>query len=64
MPAVSGDFLPHTIASLSGCATGLFESGHLEAMAFAGKNERGEIGVGHSPAGALVTGSDPGMMRG
>ncbi len=56
--------LPSSIAFLSDCATGLFESGHLEAMAFTGRNERGGIGVGHSPAGALVTGSDPGMMRG
>ncbi len=60
MPAVSGDFLPHTIASLSGCATGLFDSGHLEALAFAGKNERGGIGVGHLQAGRTGNRIGPG----
>ena len=35
-PAVSGDFPPYTIAFLSGCAMGPFESGHFQADFFLG----------------------------
>jgi hypothetical protein len=45
-----GGVLPFSTAFLSGCATGLFESGHLEANPFSVRYVPSGIGIGHFPA--------------